>query len=109
MYEKESFPPTLVYAISTDVSIMEVPSTDTAVQNLNCSQQVVKTYIIAPNADPQDLIKELFILGDYRYTFADIIYAENQAADDTKTRSEAVSVEAFKDDLSVTLEQLPLP
>ena len=94
----------LAYAISTGASAMEVP-TDTVVQNLNGSQQVVKTYTVAPNTDPQDLIEEPFVLEGYRYTFADIVKSENQAAD-TKTHSEMVTVETSEDDLAVILEQL---
>ena len=94
----------LAYAISTGASAMEVP-TDTVVQNLNGSQQVVKTYTVAPNTDPQDLIEEPFVLEGYCYTFEDIVKSENQAAD-TKTHSETVTVETSEDDLAVILEQL---
>ena len=51
---------------------MEVP-TDTVVQNLNGSQQVIKTYTIDPGTDPQELIEEPFVLDGYLYTFADIV------------------------------------
>ena len=62
--------------LSTGASALEVP-TDTVVQNLNGSQQVIKTYTILPEADPQELIEEPFILDGYRYTFADIVKKEN--------------------------------
>ena len=95
---------TLAFALSTSAFAMEVP-TDTIVQNLNGSQQVIKTYTIAPGADPQQLIEEPFVLEGYRYTFADIVKTDN-LAEGTKTHTETVTVETSKDDLDVILEQL---
>ena len=44
----------LAFAMSTGAFAMEVP-TDTVVQNLNGSQQVIKTFTVAPDEDPQTL------------------------------------------------------
>ena len=43
----------LTLSLSTSAFAMEVP-TDTVVQNLNGSQQVIKTYTIDPGTDPQE-------------------------------------------------------
>ncbi|WP_279202291.1 hypothetical protein [Intestinimonas butyriciproducens] len=90
--------------LSTGASALEVP-TDTVVQNLNGSQQVIKTYTILPEADPQELIEEPFILDGYRYTFADIVKKENRV-EESKLHTEIVTVETQDDDLDVILEQL---
>lgn len=47
----------LALALSVNVFALEVP-TDTVVQNLNGSQQLIKTYVFPPDADPQELIEE---------------------------------------------------
>ena len=44
----------LTLSLSTSAFAMEVP-TNTVVQNLNGSQQVIKTYTIDPGTDPQEL------------------------------------------------------
>ena len=49
-------------ALSVSAFAMEVP-TDTVVQNLNGSQQLIKTYTLSPDADPQKLIEEPFELN----------------------------------------------
>lgn len=54
----------LTLSLSTSAFAMEVP-TDTVVQNLNGSQQVIKTYTIDPGTDPQELIEEPFVLDGY--------------------------------------------
>ena len=79
--------------------------TDTVVQNLNGSQQVIKTFTVAPDEDPQTLIEEPFELEGYLYTFKDITKVEN-LIDDTKRYTEVVTVETTDDDLSVILEKL---
>ena len=78
---------------------LEVPS-ETVVQNLNGSQQVVKTYTLPLDADPQELIEEPFVLEGYLYTFADIVKTENPV-NDTRVEPETVTIETAKDDLSI--------
>ncbi len=46
-------------AMSVNAFALEVP-TDTVVQNLNGSQQAIKTYTIPPDQDPSTLIEEPF-------------------------------------------------
>lgn len=91
-------------ALPMNAFAMEVP-TETVVQNLNGSQQVVKTYTLAPEDDPQELVEEPFELEGYLYTFADIVKVENHV-EDSKPQTETVTVETSKNDLSVILEQL---
>ena len=92
----------LAFTMSTGAFAMEVP-TDTIVQNLNGSQQVIKTYTIDPGTDPQTLIEEPFVLEGYLYTFVDIVKADNHV-EDVKGHTETVTVETTKDDLDVILE-----
>lgn len=94
----------LLMVLPMNAFALEVP-TETVVQNLNGSQQVVKTYTIAPGDDPQELIEEPFELEGYLYTFADIVKVENHV-EESKQHTETVTVETSKKDLSVILEQL---
>ena len=70
----------LAAALVTNACALEVP-TDTTIQNLNGSQQLIKTYTLPPGADPQQLIEEPFEQEGYRYTFAEIVKEENQVSD----------------------------
>ena len=94
----------LAFVLSTSAYAMEVPS-DTVVQNLNGNQQVIKTYTVDPETDPQQLIEDPFVLEGYRYTFADIVKEDNHV-EDIQSHTETVTVETSKDDLDVILEQL---
>lgn len=94
----------LTLGLSTNVQALEVP-TDTVVQNLNGSQQVVKTYTVGVAVDPQELIEDPFELDGYLYTFANIVKTENQV-DKVKQHTQAVTVETAKKDLSAVLEAL---
>ena len=75
------------------------------VQNLNGSQQVVKTYTVSPEVDAQTLIEEPFQLEGFLYTYADIVKQENQVAE-RQSHTETVTVETAKKNLDVILEQL---
>lgn len=94
----------LSLAMPTSAFALEVPS-ETIVQNLNGSQQVIKTYTISPEADPQELIEEPFTLEGYRYTFADIVKVENHVQD-SRQQTETVTVETSKNELGLILEKL---
>lgn len=96
----------LLLALSLSVSAfaMEVP-TDTIVQNLNGSQQVIQTYTLAPETNPAVLIEDPFELEGYLYTFSNIIKTENHMSD-TKLHTEVITVETEEKDLDVVLEQL---
>ena len=91
-------------ALSVNAFAMEVP-TSTVVQNLNGSQQAVKTYTVSPETDPQELIEEPFTQEGYLYTYADMVKEENRSKD-TLSHRETVSVETDRKDLSAILEKL---
>lgn len=94
----------LTLTLTTSAAALEVP-TDTVVQNLNGSQQLIKTYVLSPDTDPQGLIEEPFEQEGYLYTFADIVKEDNHMSDVLYHR-ETVTVETGTDDLSKILEQL---
>ncbi len=94
----------LTAALTMSANALEVP-TSTVVQNLNGSQQVVKTYTVSPEVDAQTLIEEPFQLEGFLYTYADIVKQENQAAE-RQFHTETVTVETAKKNLDVILEQL---
>lgn len=94
----------LTVLMSMNAFALEVPM-ETMIQNLNGSQQAIKTYQLRPDQDPQILIEDPFELEGYRYTFADIVKTEN-AIHESKLHTETVTVETEKDDLSVILEAL---
>lgn len=94
----------LAMALVTNACALEVPI-DTTVQNLNGSQQLIKTYNLPPSADPQQLIEEPFEQEGYRYTFADIVKEENQVSD-RRYHTETVTLETDTKDLGKILEQL---
>ena len=94
----------LAAALVTNACALEVP-TDTTVQNLNGSQQLIKTYTLPPGVDPQTLIEDPFEQEGWRYTFADIVKEENQVSD-RKYHTETVTLETNTKDLGKILEQL---
>ena len=94
----------LASALVTNVCALEVP-TDTTIQNLNGSQQLIKTFTLPPGTDPQQLIEKPFEQEGWRYTFADIVKEENQVSD-RKYHTETVTLETDTKDLSKILEQL---
>ena len=94
----------LALALTTSAVALEVP-TNTVVQNLNGSQQLIKTYVLPPETDPQTLVEEPFEQEGYLYTFAEIVKAENLISDVSYHR-ETVTVDTGTNDLSKILEQL---
>ncbi len=94
----------LAAALVTNACALEVP-TDTTIQNLNGSQQLIKTYTLPPGADPRQLVEEPFELEGWHYAFADIVKEENQVSD-RKYHTETVALETDTKDLGKILEQL---
>ena len=94
----------LMLVLTSNAFALEVP-TDTVVQNLNGSQQAIKTFTVSPEQDPAALIEEPFELEGYLYTFADIVKSENPV-EETQIHTEVITVETTKDDLALILEQL---
>ena len=94
----------LTLSMSVNAFALEVP-TDTVVQNLNGSQQAIKTFTISPDQDPASLIEDPFELEGFLYTFANIIKTENPV-EESKVHTEVITIETAKKDLSVVLENL---
>ena len=94
----------LTLSMSASAFALEVP-TDTAVQNLNGSQQVIKTFTIPADQDPQSLIEQPFELEGYLYSFTDIVKTEN-AVEESRHYTEIITVETDKNDLALILQQL---
>ena len=94
----------LTLSMSVSAFALEVP-TDTVVQNLNGSQQVIKTFTIPADQDPQSLIEQPFELEGYLYTFTDIVKTEN-AVEESRPHTEIITVETDKNDLTLILQQL---
>ena len=94
----------LMLVLTSNALALEVP-TDSVVQNLNGSQQAIKTFTVSPEQDPAALIEEPFELEGYLYTFADIVKSENPV-EETQIHTEVITVETTKDDLALILEQL---
>ena len=90
----------LTLSMSASAFALEVP-TDTAVQNLNGSQQVIKTFTIPADQDPQSLIEQPFELEG----FTDIVKTEN-AVEESRHHTEIITVETDKNDLALILQQL---
>lgn len=94
----------LTLSMSASAFALEVP-TDTAVQNLNGNQQVIKTFTIPADQDPQSLIEQPFELEGYLYSFTDIVKTEN-AVEESRHHTEIITVETDKNDLALILQQL---
>ena len=87
----------LTAALTMSANALEVP-TSTVVQNLNGSQQVVKTYTVSPEVDARTLIEEPFQLEGFLYTYADIVKEENLVSE-RQIHTETVTVETAKKNL----------
>ncbi len=94
----------LTLSMSVSAFALEVP-TGTVVQNLNGSQQVIKTFTIPADQDPQNLIEQPFELEGYLYSFKDIVKTEN-AVEESRHYTEIITVETDKNDLALILQQL---
>lgn len=94
----------LTLSMSVSAFALEVP-TGTVVQNLNGSQQVIKTFTIPADQDPQSLIEQPFELEGYLYTFTNIVKKEN-AVEESRPHTEIITVETDKNDLALILQQL---
>ena len=94
----------LTAALTMSANALEVP-TSTVVQNLNGSQQVVKTYTVSPEVDARTLIEEPFQLEGFLYTYADIVKEENLVSE-RQIHTETVTVETAKKNLDVILKEL---
>lgn len=94
----------LLLALPVNALAMEAP-TDITVQNLNGSQQLIKTYTVPPGTDPETLKEEPFDYEGVTYAFAAIIKQENNHADQ-QVKRQTVTVNTEKKDLSCILAEL---
>ena len=94
----------LILSLTTSAFAAEVPE-NLVVENLNGQQRMVKTYVLAPDADPDTLKEPSFDYDGFHYTWA-YTTKEEQPYMDTKTVTETVTVETAKNDLSQILGQL---
>lgn len=83
---------------------VEIPTATTA-QNLNGSQQYIKTYTVAPDVDPQTLIEDSFVYEGYAYDYAAMVKTEHHS-DEKKLHTETVTIETPKNDLALILAEL---
>lgn len=67
----------LILSLTTSAFAAEVPE-NLVVENLNGQQRMVKTYILAPDADPDSLKEPSFDYDGFHYTWA--YYDERGAA-----------------------------
>ena len=95
----------LAVSLTAAALALEVP-TETIIQELNGSQQLIKTYTLAPDIDPQELVESPFEQEGYLYTFANIIKEENRKTD-TSSKSETATLETTTDNLADILAELP--
>lgn len=95
----------LALTMISNAFALEVP-TETVVQELNGSHQLVKTYTLAPDTDPQELIEPPFEQEGFLYAFADIVKTENRQTD-TSNKTETVTLETATDNLADILAALP--
>ena len=94
----------LILSSTTSAFAAEVPDS-LVVENLNGQQRMVKTYVLAPDADPDTLKEPSFDYDGFHYTWA-YTTKEEQPYLDTKTVTETLTVETAKNDLSQILAEL---
>ena len=94
----------LILSLTTSAFAAEVPE-NLVVENLNGQQRMVKTYILAPDADPDSLKEPSFVYDGFHYTWA-YTTKEEQPYLETKTVTETVTVETAKKDLTQILAEL---
>lgn len=94
----------LILSSTTSAFAAEVPDS-LVVENLNGQQRMVKTYVLAPDADPDVLKEPSFDYDGFHYTWA-YTTKEEQPYLDTKTVTETVTVETTKNDLAQILAEL---
>ncbi len=95
----------LVLTALTGAALAAAVPVDLSVENLNGQQRMVKTYELAPGADPENLKEPPFVYDGYYYTWAHTVKEENPFLE-TKNVAESVTVETAQKDLSVILEEL---
>ena len=67
----------LVLTALTGAALAAAVPVDLSVENLNGQQRMVKTYELAPGADPENLKEPPFVYDGYYYTWAHTVKEEN--------------------------------
>ncbi|MDR0862088.1 MAG: hypothetical protein LBN30_04875 [Oscillospiraceae bacterium] len=91
-------------ALPTHAAAAFIPDSEVA-ENRDGRQQIVRTYSLAPEENPDALISEPFAREGFAYTFASITKSEQQFSD-KKLQSETVTVNTAKGELGAVLEVL---
>ena len=94
----------LTLSLMTSAFAAEVPDSFVT-QNLNGQQQLVKTYTLSPEIDPEILKEPSFEYDGFLYTWAYTTKSENPFME-TKEAVQTITVETSKNDLALILEQL---
>ncbi len=77
MYRKIAIGMLLCLSLTVSALAIEVP-TEIVTQNINGSQQCVKTFSVSPDTDPKALIEKPFTLDGFTYTYASMTKQENR-------------------------------
>jgi len=85
-------------------SASEIPNS-IVTENRDGRQLIVKTYTLAPDADPSGLYEDSFELEGFAYTQISITKAEKPFLD-TKLHSETITINPEKDNLEAVLKAL---
>ena len=94
----------LLMLLTVSALAAEVPESFVC-ENLNGQQRIVKTYVLAPNVDPETLTEPPFNYEGYHYVWS-YTTKDEHPYNLTKSVTETVTVDTASDDLSVILEQL---
>lgn len=94
----------LIFSLVTSAFAAEVPDS-LVCQNLNGQQQLVKTYTLSPDIDPETLKESSFEYDGFTYTWA-YTTKDEHAFLETKEAVKTITVETTQNDLSQILAEL---
>jgi len=104
MFRKIAIGALLCFSLMISALAIEVP-TEIVTQNINGSQQCVKTFSVPPDTDPEALIEKPFTLEDFTYTYSSMTKQENRLESEEE-HTESVTVETNSKDMSAVLKAL---
>lgn len=94
----------LVFSLMTSALAAEVPD-NLVVENLNGQQRIVKTYILSPDKDPNELQEPSFDYDGFRYTWA-FTTKDEHAFLESKSVTDTLTVETASNSLEKILDEL---
>ena len=94
----------LVFSLMTSALAAEVPD-NLVVENLNGQQRIVKTYVLSPDKDPNELQEPSFDYDGFRYTWA-FTTKDEHAFQESKSVTDTVTVETASNSLEKILAEL---